>query len=447
MAVKRGRPRSEKSPKRSQPALTRIFASLWFILAVALLLRGGFAWEYSSRNSHHALGVVPFLFESGNIGYSLSTGHGFASPFRVPTGPTAWTTPIYPFLLAAIFRIFGTYTFAAFVAAVGLNILFVVSTCTPLFYAIKRISGIGVAAGAAWLWAIFPNAILIPVESLWEASLSALLVAIILWATLRLAESPSTISWCWYGLLWGFTLMTNPSIAAVLPFLFGWLAWRQREDKRLLQGIAVSVALMLICCVPWTIRNYRVFHSFVPLRSVAGLPLWLGNNEQAQARWSGQQHPIVESKERAHYVAVGEIAYMKEKRDLAIGYMISHPGREVQLMSRRFLAFWCGGTPYPVDDFFATDSFQFHYVLLFNIFVALGALLGIAVLIRDKSPYLLLLTVFPAIFPITYYLTMVVPRYKLPIDPILMALTAIAVSKLRFRRTTPDNLKSVHVRR
>jgi hypothetical protein len=241
--------------------------------------------------------------------------------------------------------------------------------------------------------------------------------------------------------------MTNPSIAAALPFLLGWLAWRMRNDGSTLRGIASSVAIMLLCCVPWTIRNYHVFHAFVPLRSVAGLPLWLGNNEQAQARWSGQHHPIVDSVERAHYVAVGEIAYMGEKRALALAYITSHPGRELELMGRRFLAFWCGGTPYPVEDFLATESFQFRYVLLFNVFVALGALAGVVVLIRDKSPYLLLLTVFSLIYPITYYLTMVVPRYKLPIDPILMALTAIAISKLKFRRSTPENLRAVHVRR
>jgi Dolichyl-phosphate-mannose-protein mannosyltransferase len=430
MPVKRGRPRSEK---RAPPALLRALTSIGFIVAVALLLRLAFAWQYSTRYSHHALGILPFLFESGNIAYSIATGHGFASPFRVPTGPTAWTTPVYPFLLAGIFRLFGTYTFNAFVVAVGLNILLVSLACVPLYYAARKVGGIKVAAGAAWLWAIFPNAILIPVESLWEASLSALLVAMILWATLRLAELSSTVAWSLYGFLWGFTLMTNPSIAAVLPFLIGWLLWRKRGQIEWFRP-AIAVSIMVLCCVPWTIRNYRVFHAFVPLRSVAGLPLWLGNNEHAQARWSGQFHPIVDSGERARYISLGEIAYMREKRDLAIGYMLENPDRQFQLMSRRFLAFWCGGTPYPWQDFVENNSVQFRYVLLFNVAVALGALAATIFLIREKSPYWLPLAAFPAIFPVTYYLTMVVPRYKLPIDPVLMLLTAVAVSRLTFKR-------------
>lgn len=414
--------------------MLRILGSPWVISAVAFLLRVGFALQYASHYSRHALGILPFLFESGNIAYSVATGRGFASPFHVPTGPTAWTTPVYPLLLAAIFRMVGVYTFAAFVIAVGLNILFVSLACLPLFYAAETVGSKTVAVWATWLWALFPNAVLIPVESLWEASLSALLVAGIVWGTLHLRESASTGAWSIYGVLWGFSLLTNPSIAAVMPVLFGWLIWQTRSRHRYFANAVLSLAIMVLCCVPWTIRNYRRFHVFVPLRSVAGLPLWLGNNPQAQARWSGQYHPIGDSGERARYIALGEIAYMREKRELAIAYMLANPRRELQLIGRRVLAFWCGGTPCPFQDVLNNNSFQFRYVLLFNMAIALGTFAGIVVLMRRKSPYRLPLIVFPVIFPITYYLTMVVPRYRLPIDPVLMLLTAMAVSNFKSNR-------------
>ena len=50
--------------------------------------------------------------------------------------------------------------------------------------------------------------------------------ATLLWATLELAESHRLRDWCAYGLLWGFTLMTNPSLGSLLPFLLGWAAYR-----------------------------------------------------------------------------------------------------------------------------------------------------------------------------------------------------------------------------
>ena len=100
-------------------------------------------------------------------------------------------TPLYPLLLAGIFRIFGTYTLNAYLAAVGLNSLFSTLTCIPIFQAGKRIGGASLAILAASLWAIFPNAIILPYESLWDASLSALLAATILWATLAVADRRS----------------------------------------------------------------------------------------------------------------------------------------------------------------------------------------------------------------------------------------------------------------
>ncbi len=67
----------------------------------------------------------------------------------------------------------------------------------------------------AWLWALFTNAIMMPFEWIWDTSLSALLAATILWATLELAESRRWRDWCGYGLLWGAALMTNPALASL----------------------------------------------------------------------------------------------------------------------------------------------------------------------------------------------------------------------------------------
>jgi hypothetical protein len=422
--------------------------SPWLILVAALIFRLGFAWNYERHNPQQALSVLPFLFESGNIAYSLATGNGFSSPFRVPTGPTAWMTPVYPALLAGVYRVFGTYTFPTFLAASFLNILFSALVCLPLFFAGKRVCGAGVAAGAAWLWAIFPNAVQIPVESMWDACLAALLAATILWATLALDESRRLRDWCAYGLLWGFTLMTSAAMASLLPFLLIWLAYRARMRSRAdapsparsgagswLARPALAALIAILCCVPWTIRNYKIFHSFVPLRSVAGLQLWLGNNPEARYVWLGTQHPIFNADERAQYSALGEIAYMHEKRQLALEFMLSHPYREAQLIWHRFLALWAGGTPYPVKDFLRARSAWFRFVLIFNVLAAIGALLGILVLFRRGNSYAFPLAVFPVVFPCVYYLTLALPRYRLPIDPVVMLLTAIAVaSLLRIRR-------------
>jgi 4-amino-4-deoxy-L-arabinose transferase-like glycosyltransferase len=406
--------------------------SLWLIMLVALALRLGYMWQFQHIHPRQGVSVIPFLFESGNIAHSLAAGHGFSSPFRVDTGPTAWMTPLFPLLLAGIFRLFGAYTFHAWAATVLLNISCCTLACIPIYFAGRRVGGIGLAAGAAWLWAIFPNAILLPVESMWDASISALLVATILWATLALAESQRLHTWCAYGLLWGIALMFNATLAALFPFLAGWLVYRARHEWReSARNAAVAVAIIILCCVPWTVRNYRVFHQFVPLRSVLGLQLWLGNNDHTENVFRGDLHPIYNASEREKYIAIGEIAYMQQKKQEAISYMLSHPAREASLITYRAISIWSGGTPYPLEDFLGTPSVRFRYVLAFNLVAALGTLCGLIFLFRERSQFAVPVAAFPLIYPWAYYLTLALPRYRLPIDPIVMMLLALSMLRLK----------------
>jgi 4-amino-4-deoxy-L-arabinose transferase-like glycosyltransferase len=433
-------------PSRDKGAFTKILTSLPLIVLVALLLRVGFAWDYVRQNSRQALAVLPFLQESGNIAASLASGHGFSSPFRIDTGATAWMPPVYPWLLSEIFRVFGVRTYDSFLVAAKLNILCSAFTCIPIYFTGRRIGGPIVAAVATWLWAVFPNAILNTFESMWEASLAALLAAIILWATLAIEESERWRDWCAYGVVWGVTLLTNATLFSLLPLLVGWLTYRRgkassaeivpaRDRKNAFAKPALAFGVALLCCVPWTIRNYEVFHRFVPLRSTLGLQLWIGNNENPQEAWKEELHPIFNSRERAHYIAVGEIEYMREKQRAAIEFMLTHPARDISQSVSRFIATWSGGTPTPVLDFIRTPGWWFRGVLVFNFLMALGTAAGILVLWKKRGAYLFPLAVFPLVFPWAYYLTLVVPRYRLPIDPAVMLLTAVALQAI-FGRST-----------
>jgi hypothetical protein len=182
--------------------ILRVASALPLILVIALSLRLSYAWEYQHPRSRQALSTIPFLLEPGNIAYSLAVGKGFSSPFRADTGPTAWSTPVYPLLVAGTFRMFGVYTFPSYVASVLVNIFFSTLACVPIFFVGQRIGGVGVAAIAAWLWAVCPTAMIFTV-SIWDVSLSALLVVTILWMTLQLSASRGLRNWLAYGFLWG----------------------------------------------------------------------------------------------------------------------------------------------------------------------------------------------------------------------------------------------------
>jgi Dolichyl-phosphate-mannose-protein mannosyltransferase len=410
--------------------------SFWLIVAVAIVCRVGYAYVQVREIPVEALASAPFEQETGNIAMALATGKGYSSPMRSDTGATAWLAPIYPLMVAGIFCVFGVFTLHAFYAAAALNIIFSAATCVPIYFALKRIAGIGAASVAAWLWAVFPNAIVIPFQWIWDTSLTALLAAAILWATLALGESRRMRDWCGYGFFWGFTLLTNPALGVALPFLLGWAVYRERRDvsARVASGRfarpAAALGIAILCCVPWTVRNYEEFHRFIPLRSNFPFELWIGNNEVFDDRSPNVNARVTRYGEARRYGQLGETAFMKEKWRLASEFMRTHKGLEVRLTRWRFMSFWVGSFR-PVEDFENADSAWIQGIFALNLLTAIGGVIGIVVLWRARSTYVIPAAVFVVVVPLVYYVTHASLRYRHPIDPILLMLTAIALTGVK----------------
>jgi 4-amino-4-deoxy-L-arabinose transferase-like glycosyltransferase len=407
--------------------LVRAATSLLLILLVAVGARVAFAWNQARKIPQNAFGIGLFETETGHIAYSVATGKGFSSPFQRDSGPTAWLTPVYPLLVAGLFKVFGVYSRGSFLAAISLNIVFSSAACVPIFYAAKKVAGLGIASAGAWLWALFTNAVMIPFEWIWDTSLAALLAATILWATLELAESGRLRDWCGYGLLWGLTLMTNPALGSLFPLLLGWLVYRAwREGRLQLSRPAMAAILALLCCVPWTVRNYVVFHRFIPFRSNLGYELYIGNNENYDERHRGLPAVITQDLETLRYLRMGEIAFMDEERRKALHFIAAHPRVELELFGNRIVDFWMG-TAEPVNMFEVTDSPLIRGILLGNFLSLTGALLGVVALFWRRNANAFPLAAFPVVFPVLYYVTHTSLRYRHPIDPVVMLLTAIGV--------------------
>jgi hypothetical protein len=411
-------------------AFKQTATSLLLIVLAALGARLGFAWNQERKIPREVIGPVSFEQETGSIAYSLATGKGFSSPFRRETGPTAWLTPVYPLLVAGVFRIFGILSAKSFFVVVFFNALFSSLVCIPIFCSGKRMGGLGVASGAAWLWALYPNAVMMPFEWVWDTSLAALLGALLLWATLELADSPRRArDWCAYGSLWGFTLMTNPSLGLMLPFLLGWAAFRGRRAAKLsFWKPALAAGLAILCCVPWTVRNYVVFHKFVPLRSNFPLELYIGNNNNYSTRQFVWPPKITKERELLRYFRLGETAFMEEEQRKAMEFIRSHPGIAMELIGEKFVSFWAGVAE-PVQVFKTTDSLLIRTLIVCNTLAALGALLGIVDLFVKRNPYVVPAAIYPLVFPWLYYLTHPNLRYRHPIDPVILLLAAVAAAR------------------
>jgi len=407
-------------------SIVRVATSVWFIALAAFALRMAYFLCMSHLIPGTVLATVPFQNEVGNVASALAQGQGFCCLFRQATGPTAWLAPVYPLLIAGIFKVFGIFTLRSFDAAVFLNCFFSSLATVPLFFAGKRVAGFPAAALAGWIWAIFPSGIILPFEWIWDTSLSVLLAAGLLWATLKLEKSQSRRDFALYGLLWGVSLLTNPAIGAVLPFLVGWLIYRRRASlAQTIPLCALTLAVVILCCLPWTTRNYIQFHRFVPLRSNFPYEFWSGNNEIFDEH-SRALNRITRYEQVHLYAELGENAFLAEKMQQAVVFLRSHPALYVQLFGRRIVATWLG-TESPWEDAVHTNSLLARFLIGWNAVVLLGVLVGLGRLYLQKRVYFLPIAVFPIIFPFTFYIAHTTLRHRHPCDPIVALLIAVAI--------------------
>src|SRR6202161_2423232 len=201
--------------------------SILFIVLIALLLRlavitVGHTYRITPRRDHFQFG-----WEMGRLARSIAEGQGFSSPTDLPTGPSAWAPPLYPYILAGVFKLFGVYSALSAWVILTFNSIFAALTCLTLYRIAERIYGLAVARATAWTWAVFPYAIYWPVRVVWETSLTTFLLSLALLLTLRMADQPPRLRmWVLFGLLWGVIALTNTAILSMFPFCLLWLLYR-----------------------------------------------------------------------------------------------------------------------------------------------------------------------------------------------------------------------------
>lgn len=410
-------------------AIKLLATPLTFLILLTVATRLTFAAIESQKIPHDQLARAVFQTETGSVARSLAQEKGFASPYERESGPTAILPPVYPLIVAAAFKIFGIQSAASFYFLVALNIAFAALTCIPLHKIALRLGGISTTSVALSLWAFFPNGIVIPFEWIWETSLSALLATTLLWLTLEIAESPRLGDWLLYGLVWGCSLMTNSALGAALPIFLLWLLWQNKSafPKRLARPtLALTVALL--CCLPWTVRNFERFRGFIPLRSGFPFELYIGNNENYAPPFVYPPRISFE-REQLRYLHMGEVPFMDEEKRKAYTFIHAHPRIFASLTLNRAEEFWIG-LIHPFDAWRTHPAPTDRLFLLTNLLAPLLAAGGAILLLAHRHRFSVPLLAFPLAYPLVYYITHASVRYRHPLDPVLFLFAAYLVSSL-----------------
>src|SRR5579862_8843316 len=393
------------------------------IVLVALILRIGWillAHTYRFKTVDDNFG---FGFEMGRIGRSLALGGGFGNPFDGITGPTAWEPPLYPYLIAGIFKLFGIYTHTSAFILLAINSLFSALTCIPIYYIARKCFDEKIALWSAWTWAVLPYVMYWSVRWVWETSLTAFLLAALFWLTLEL-ENRGTRALAGFGVLWGVTALANPTCLSFLPFSFLWVWWRKRRSgQTAVPGLALAALIFAAGISPWLVRNYEVFGRFVFLRDNFGAELRMGNGPGADGTWMWYLHPTQNVLQMREFQRLGEVAYIAERKQQALAFIAQDPARFAGLSAKRFIYFWAG---LPRSSKIAALAPIKNSLFLASSILALW---GLGRALRKKTPgaslFLWLILVYPAV----YYLVFPHPRYRHPIEPEMLLLGVYLITQ------------------
>jgi 4-amino-4-deoxy-L-arabinose transferase-like glycosyltransferase len=366
-----------------------------------------------------------FAFETGRIARSIVQGQGFGNPLFTNTGPTAFMTPVYPYIVAGVFEIFGVYSKASALVMLSLSSLFSALTCIPIFLIAQRNFNRRVALWSGWAWAFFPYAIYFPVERIWATWLSTLLLSLLFLITLHLERSVRLSAWVGFGLLWGFAALNEPVVLSVLPALAGWACYRLHQQGRRWKVPASAAALALLVVVaPWFVRNYRLCHQFVPFRDTVGLELVIGNNGETfhwRPLMAGPWHNEAEWKE---FQQLGELGYMAKKKEQALDFIGSHPAWFAWMSVRRFAYLWTGFWSF--DPRYLAQEPWDPPNIVFCTAVTVLAMLGLRRAFQDHPATAILYALVLFFFPLVYYVTHPEVYYRRQIDPMIVILAMYA---------------------
>ena len=378
-------------------------------------------------------------------------GHIF-EPQSLNGTPSAHVAPLYPMMVGSMFRIFGWNTLAGRGAQEALAIIGTVLGFALLPTAAQRLR-LPRAAGwmAAFGLALLPINLWVEASGGWEQPYSALILLSIVLLFCRAIDERwrNRGTLLWIGLAVGVATLLSPPVvpAAVLMGAGALITARGLRVRVALAGVVVAVVASALV-TPWIVRNWFALGGFVPVRSNFGLELAMGNNPHANGTTLGttledpnnlmyRYHPSSNSRERSRLMAMGELAYMREKQQQALQWIRAHPADTAWLTVRRCFLYW-----FPPADLWGTVSPAAIFKSVIIRVITAAAVLSLGWLLysgHDRAWLMAGALIGPSV---SYMVTHVDIRYRYPITGLSTVLAAhlavlayrTAVARRRTRR-------------
>ena len=299
--------------KRDFTLTTRTILVTIIIVAVTLRL---FSALYQGNEVSDLPGIYDQISYDGlahrvvdGYGFSFAEGHW---PATRAGEPTAHWSYLYTVYLVAVYKLFGGYPIIARVIQAVIVGIFQTLLTWQLGRRIfgQRVGFIAAALNAVYIYFFYYAGGLLTESFYITGILWTFDVAFRIGDAFRQKQTARLWrKWVEFGFAIGFTVLLRQLFLLFLPFLFLWIWWNVRDRqvneagsiKRFqhiihwsaVKGLSIVVLILGLLIAPWTIRNYRVFGTFVLLNTNAGFAFYWGN------------HPI----HGTHFVPLQPVSY------------------------------------------------------------------------------------------------------------------------------------------
>ena len=370
------------------------------------------------------------------VGSNVAGGNGFvggfaSETFAGPVGrpmPEVGMGPIYPLILAAVYRTVGHS-----VAAVT-SLQAVMGALTAVLAALigawfgRRV---GIIAGV--LTALSPALIAYTGVLLTETTV-ALLLAVVVLLVASARDRPAAPLAALAGFALGVTTLLRPECVLLVPLAL--LAiWWPGGSRRLVAALVVAVVAGLTIGV-WTVRNYRVFGRPILVTAVGGNALWISTTGWDE--WPSNDPELRALVQGLDYVAQNEVLGRA-----AIENIRRDPLQYAAYCLRRIPVFWISShTTYihGLSSRYLTYVERGQYLRLAAKLSLLGISLGSLALAGfgvfgawrggRRRDTLLVLGPIVTIFVVHVFLYGS-PRYQVPLLPLILVFTAVGVERVQ----------------
>jgi Tfp pilus assembly protein PilF len=297
--------------------------------------------------------------------------------------------PLYPFLVAFLYRIFGYNPFVPGFFQACLD----AGTAVLIFKITARLmmGGVGRPSRAAKItpiiaatgWAFFVpaeaySAVLMPTAG------AVFVFWLLVWQIVRTESAPSPRRCFVYGIILGFSAMGIATILFLIPLFMAAILFRQTKAARS-GGAAVFLLLGVFAgAAPCWIHNFAIARDPVFLSAHGGINFWLGNNPQATGYphfpglHAGQGQMLRDSIEQAEAVAGRPLKRSEVSRywsGKAREYIAADSAAWLRLLLRKTGNFW---NAFEYDDVGVITNLRDRGMIFPGLHFAVIAVFGLA---------------------------------------------------------------------